>query len=155
MKYRRYCTVDAQIFQAAQLGHGTIYFNINNILRFLRWTGLRIRIRWDSCVFPYTWKNPVFRSCFRPEGESFKIKRWRDVNVTSTLVNVCKTLTNVDASRRPPYLSKSARRWRLKAYLSKAETLTWRQRFGKHTLGILLVDVWVECKHKQRSDLIN
>ena len=95
--------------------------------------------------------NSVVNLELRPEGESFKIKRWRDVNVTSTLVNVSKTLTNVDASRRPPYLSKSARRWRLKAYLSKAETLTWRQRFGKHTLGILLVDVWVECKHKQRS----
>ena len=91
----------------------------------------------------------------RPEGESFKTKRWRDVNVTSTLVNVCKTLTNVDASRRLPYLSKSARRWRLKAYLSKAETLTWRQRFQKHTLGILLVDVCVWCKHKQRKDLYN
>ena len=79
----------------------------------------------------------VFNGCCT-EGESFKIKRWRDVNVTSTLVNVCKTLTNVDASRRPPYLTKTARRWRLKAYLSKAETLTWRQRFQKHTLGILL-----------------
>ena len=103
-----------------------------------------------------------FQLYCRPEGESFKTKRWRDVNVTSTLVNVCKTLTNVDASRRPPYLSKSARRWRLKAYLSKAKTLMWRQRFQKHTPGILLVNVsplscvylvlcCVLCCHRKRK----
>ena len=112
-----------------------------------RWRGGKLS-HFDRSFFCH---NEMPTKIQRPEGESFKIKRWRDVNVTSTLVNVCKTLTNVDASRRPPYLSKSARRWRLKAYLSKAETLTWRQRFQKHTLGILLVNVWVWCKHKQTN----
>ena len=125
MKYRRYCTVDAQIFQAAQLGHGTIYFNINNILRFLRWTGLRIRIRWDSCVFPYTWKNPVFRSCFRPGFVLYLGFQFRNTKIelnfgkqTRTLPVFCvlrifrsRSIQNKKSDQDPYKMTKNPKRW--------------------------------------------
>ena len=63
-------------------------------------------------------------------------------------VNVCKSILHVDTSLCLPYLSKSARRWRLKPNLSKAKTLTWRQRFKNHTRVYLTADLHTDARSK-------
>ena len=85
------------------------------------------------------------------EGVSFKTKRWRDVKVTSTFANVDVTLTLVDVYR----IFQNILTLTLESVSFKRQNVNVTSTFWKADPSILLVNVCVWCKHKQRIDLIN